>query len=354
MCASFFTRVRPRGGVGWWQSSVRIRRHRISMWRSASMPLLVMVLHLTSGFYLPGAAVQHVATSRPPHPFRVPPVICEVQISDKDDAEHMAAAARAEALDHMRHRRLREASVALQGLARMRTLDSEVCHAAFEAFVKPAPQHRLLASLATLIAEADAPPPLWPGAAEVFTISCAEQGLHVAALDWWDAALRDAAAGGEPSTDARDAALVSSARLGRWEQAERLFSTIMAAATYGKGRGLRAVVEACSRQTDAPAELARRAFVAAAAAGLADADLLRDALQASAKRGEHAAGLELLRTCASGGGGDDAADALVVLSRTSGVQRVAAALHAGCGEVDAALRSMRRVRRAQAEARRSL
>ena len=136
MCASFFTRVRPRGGVGWWQSSVRIRRHRISMWRSASMPLLVMVLHLTSGFYLPGAAVQHVATSRPPHPFRVPPVICEVQISDKDDAEHMAAAARAEALDHMRHRRLREASVALQGLARMRTLDSEVCHAAFEAFVE--------------------------------------------------------------------------------------------------------------------------------------------------------------------------------------------------------------------------
>ena len=78
---------------------------------------------------------------------------------------------------------------------------------------------------------------------------------------------------------------------------------------------------------------------------------MRDALLASAAAGEFAEGLDLLASCSSGDSGDSGAAApspsssqLSALCLRPGVQRVAAVLHAGSGDVGTSLGALRKVR----------
>lgn len=269
---------------------------------------------------------------------RASPLRCSAN-APAGPADDEAADLRLSVLDHLKQRRLREASLQLESLAKIRGLpDAALYDAAFSAFMAPPVQHRLVHKLSLLHEAYPTGTPMQPEVAEAFVLSAAERLEWATAVRWWDVASLDSRRG-DSSLACREAAAHAMARTAQWSRADSLLEpptarcsslVVGACAQYLKRQAAGVAYDEVALHP--PAELARRAFTLAVSAGVNDVAMLRVCLQASADAGEHAAGLEVL------------AKSPAALQGDGRVDTIAALLHAGGGDADAAIAALRRAR----------
>ena len=278
---------------------------------------------------------------------RAPPILLRPAIDGPTGQLDEADSLRAEIQNDLGHRRLREAALGLTRLARLTNSlpEPQLYDAALAAFTAAPSQHRLVMRLAALLdsyPSSETPPS--SEASEAFVVSAADQKLWSASLGWWEQLGADAIAASIP---AREAAVHSMARVGRYAQAEALLKQVEPTA-----RGLRLVLSACAAQQErvgaatrskaagglTAAALARRSFTLATDAEVADASMLRDCLSTCADAGEHADGLALLSS------------APLNLHADAAVETLAGILHGGRGDAAASIAALHRARRASATA----
>ena len=278
---------------------------------------------------------------------RAPPILLRPAIDGPTGQLDEADSLRAEIQNDLGHRRLREAALGLTRLARLTNSlpEPQLYDAALAAFTAAPSQHRLVMRLAALhdsYPSTETPPS--SEAAEAFVVSAAEQKLWSASLGWWEQLGADAIAASIP---AREAAVHSMARVGRYAQAEALLKQLEPTA-----RGLRLVLSACAAQQErvgaatrskaagglTAAALARHSFTLATDAEVADASMLRDCLSTCADAGEHADGLALLSS------------APLDLHADAAVETLAGILHGGRGDAAASIAALHRARRISATA----